>query len=175
MGNAGSFVVRHSNAAEAEQDDEHNSAREAAVGDVEVRELPQVNEVDDGATADARCSQQPVTQIPDSSCQHQAERYCPARRVQPGRPNDDHHGSRHRDTREQYGRGWPETEGGTGVPGDIDGQDPADYLDWGLTLPGRCYENFGHLVKPDTRQCGPDKHRRAARVHRHQSSMASHA
>ena len=173
IGHAGPCIVRHRNTAERQQDDEHNSARQTAISDVEVREVPQVNEVNDGAAADARCSQQPVTQIPDGSCQHQPERCRPADRTQPRRLEDDHHGSRHRHAREQHGRGWREAEGSTGVPSDIDGQDLTGYSDRGLTLPSRGHERLGRLVQADTKQRRPGKHRRAASVHSHQASIAS--
>jgi hypothetical protein len=41
MGHVGPCIVRHRNAAERQQEREPDSAREATVGDVEVREAPQ--------------------------------------------------------------------------------------------------------------------------------------
>src|SRR5689334_12178220 len=97
----------------------------SAVRDVEIREVLQVNEVDDGAAADAWCSHQPVTQVPDGSCEHQAERCRPADRVQSGRLDGDQHGDRYRHASKEHCRGWREAEGGTRVPSDIYGQDLA--------------------------------------------------
>jgi hypothetical protein len=173
MGHVGPCIVSHRNAAERQQECEHHSAREATVGDVEVREVLQVYEVDDGAAADAGCTHQPVAQVADGSCQHQAECYRPADRAQPGCLDGDQYGGRHRHAGEKHGRGWRETEGSTGVPSDIDGQDLADYADRGLTLPGRDHERLRRLIQADTQHRGPGKNRHEARVHRHQASMAS--
>ena len=84
--------------AKRQQDREHGSACQTAIGNVEVREVLQVNKVDDGAAADAGYSHQAVAQVPDGSCEQQAECNRPADRAQPGHFGDDQHRDCHRHT-----------------------------------------------------------------------------
>ena len=98
------WLVRHRNAAEQQQDHCTTPHVRQMSATLKSAIVLQVNKVDDGAAAEAGWPHQPVTQVPDGSCQQQAECCRPAHRAEPGGLGDDQHGDRHRHAGEQHRR-----------------------------------------------------------------------